>query len=145
MEKRLRIVCFPTSVFLIINVFPPLLEKESSNFSTRVSNPPFQYGRNAVHYGKLNNYFAMDEGNQIRGWGELRKAHWYFKVGRTTAVAAGICQRIEVYRNIIGIKHRTKYDETTMRPTLKGVDYTEELVMMNRVTSQAVGEQGDFC
>ncbi len=32
-----------------------------------------------------------------------------------------------------------------MRPTLKRVDYTVELVMMNRVTGQAVGEQGDFC
>ena len=39
MGKWLRIVCFPTSAFLIINVFPPLLEKESSNFSTL----PFQY------------------------------------------------------------------------------------------------------
>ena len=34
---------FPASVFLIIDVFPPHLEKESSNFSPRVSNPPFQY------------------------------------------------------------------------------------------------------
>ncbi len=34
---------FPISVFLIIDVFPPPLEKESSNFSTRVSNPTFQY------------------------------------------------------------------------------------------------------
>ena len=44
MGKWLRIACFPTSVFLVINVFLPLLEKESSNFPPpRVSNLPFQY------------------------------------------------------------------------------------------------------
>ena len=32
-----------------------------------------------------------------------------------------------------------------MRPTLERVDYTEELVIMNRVTGQAVHEQSDFC
>lgn len=31
------------SVFLIIDVFPPLLEKESSNFSLTASNLPFNY------------------------------------------------------------------------------------------------------
>ena len=44
MGKWLRIACFLTSVFLIINVFPHFSrKKESSNFSTRVLNPPFQY------------------------------------------------------------------------------------------------------
>lgn len=32
-----------------------------------------------------------------------------------------------------------------MRPTLVRVDYTEELVIMNRLSGQAVHEQSDFC
>ena len=44
MGKWLRIACFLTSVFLIIYVFPHFSrKKESSNFSTRVSNLLFQY------------------------------------------------------------------------------------------------------
>ena len=44
MGKWLRIACFPTSVLLIINVFPHFSrKKESSNFSPRVTNLPFQY------------------------------------------------------------------------------------------------------
>ncbi len=43
MGKRLRIAYFSYISFSYYDVFPPLLEKESSNFSTRVSNPPFQY------------------------------------------------------------------------------------------------------
>lgn len=34
---------FLISIFLIIDAFPPPLIKESSNFSTRILNPPFQY------------------------------------------------------------------------------------------------------
>ncbi len=100
------------------------------------------YQKNASNYGNLVNYFVMDGGN---GFAEVSKGHWYFKVGRTTAVTTGICHGIEVYCNITGIKHRTEYDETNMRPTLKRVDYTEELVIINRVTGQAVHEQSDFC
>lgn len=104
------------------------------------------YGKNASSYDKgLQNYFAMGERNQVHDFGEVRKGHWYFKVGRTTNVTTGICHGTEVYCNLIGIKHRTRYDETNMGPTLVRVDYTEELVIMNRLSGQAVHEQSDFC
>ncbi len=35
MKKRLRTACFPTTVFLIINVFPPPLDKKN-----RATSPP---------------------------------------------------------------------------------------------------------
>lgn len=104
------------------------------------------YGKNASSYDKdLENYFAMGGRNQVHDFGEVRKGHWYFKVGRTTDVTTGICHGTEVYCNLIGIKHRARYDETNMRPTLVRVDYTEELVIMNRLSGQAVHEQSDFC
>ena len=40
----IELYIFPKLVFLIIDVFPPLIEQESSNFSPRISNLPFQYG-----------------------------------------------------------------------------------------------------
>ena len=43
--EKLRIACFPTSVFPIIQYFPPLLEKESSNFLPRVRTYPFSPGQ----------------------------------------------------------------------------------------------------
>ncbi len=104
------------------------------------------YGKNASSYDKgLENYLAIGGRNQVHGFSEVRKGHWYFKVGRTTDVTTGICHGTEVYCNLIGIKHRTRYDETKMRPTLERVDYTEELVIMNRQSGQAVHEQSDFC
>ena len=45
MGEWLRIAYFPTSGFSIILVIPTTFRKESSNFSPRVSNLPFQYGK----------------------------------------------------------------------------------------------------
>lgn len=40
------------------------------------------YGKNASSYDKkLENYFAMGGRNQVHDFGEVRKGHWYFKVG----------------------------------------------------------------
>ncbi len=52
MGKWLRTAYFPTSVFSIILVIPTTFrsQKELTNFSTRVSNPPFQYGVRTVKF-----------------------------------------------------------------------------------------------
>ena len=49
MGKRLRIACFPAWDFSYYRCIPTTLRKESSNFSTRISNPPFQYVRILPH------------------------------------------------------------------------------------------------
>lgn len=88
---------------------------------------------------------STEGGNHIYDFSEVKKRHWYLKVGRTTNVTTGICHGTEVYCNIIGAKHRTRYDETNMQPTLVEVDYTEELVILNREVGEWIDEQSDFC
>lgn len=91
---------------------------------------------------------------------EVKKGHWYLKVGQNTDETIGTCHGTKVYCNNVGAKHRTRYDESNMQSTLVEVDYTEELAilstkifrvskpgawLLNNVPGEYVGEQSDFC
>ncbi|MCJ1347409.1 hypothetical protein MMC31_005634 [Peltigera leucophlebia] len=91
------------------------------------------------------NYSAREGENQIKGFSEIKKGQWYFKVGRTTDVTTGICHGTEAYCHMVSVTHRTRYGETNMRPTRVPSDYTTELVILNSKSGKAIYQQEDFC
>lgn len=89
-------------------------------------------------------------GNPLRslqGFSELEKGQWYFKVGRTTAITAGLCHGTKM---ILGTGYltgvRTKYDNTGKRSRLaKPVVFVEEYIILNSRLGMGVEKQQDFC
>lgn len=81
---------------------------------------PGLYRNNASSYGHdLPEYYADETDHEIKGFSEIKKGHWCFKVGRTTDTTTGICHGTEVYCNIIGLGQRTRYDEASVQSTLQ--------------------------
>lgn len=107
---------------------------------------PGLYRNNASSYGRdLPDYYADETDHEIKGFSEIKKGHWYCKVGRTTDTTTGICHGTEVYCNIIDVGQRTRYDEATPQSPLQKMTYTEELVILNSKCGQSVYIQEDFC
>ncbi|MCJ1271059.1 hypothetical protein MMC22_010958 [Lobaria immixta] len=86
----------------------------------------------------------------INGFSRLEKGKWYFKVGRTTDITAGICHGTKIVLNISGTEElnsgRTRYDESGKCLGLsKPVGFIEEYLIVSSKPGQDAAQQRDFC
>ena len=86
----------------------------------------------------------------INGFTRLEKGKWYFKVGRTTGITAGICHGTKIVLNIFGTETltgaRTRYDESGKFLGLsKPADFIEEYLIVSTKPGQNAAQQRDFC
>ena len=98
----------------------------------------------SFHVGKGNNLSEISAGldprdhgvhrplnlsDRIQGFSQLQTGGWYFKVGRTTGVTAGVCNGIEAYVKIEQVHHLL--DASGMIIERRDAGYAEELVIIN--------------
>ncbi|KAL6716723.1 hypothetical protein ACLMJK_006291 [Lecanora helva] len=98
-------------------------------------------GRNDPRFfRKLPQDFGVDRMSyanppRILDTGPLILGGWYFKIGRTTDLTAGICHGTEAYINIDKEK-RTKYDANWIRGTHETHGYSKENITLSAYISQ---------
>ncbi|MCJ1265692.1 hypothetical protein MMC22_005572 [Lobaria immixta] len=105
---------------------------------------PGNYAKDLVPYAPGNPLRSLQE------FSELEKGQWYFKVGRTTAITAGLCHGTKMILRTLGTGYltgvRTKYDNTGKRSRLaKPVEFVEEYIILNSRLGMGVEKQQDFC
>lgn len=106
---------------------------------------------NFVQGSRPDPYNPGDPPDSINGFTRLEKGKWYFKVGRTTGITAGICHGTKVILNISGTEKltgaRTRYDESGKFLGLsKPADFIEEyLIVSSKLGQNAAHPQRDFC
>lgn len=99
---------------------------------------------------KTGEYLPGDPPGTVRGFSRLQKGQWYFKVGRTTAITAGICHGTTIILRTSGTEEvtgsRSQYDSSGKFCGLsKPVDFIEELIIVNSRNNGGFLEQDEFC
>lgn len=102
------------------------------------------------NFGSSTPYAPGDPPMSITGFTRLEKGKWYFKLGRTTGITAGICHGTKIILNVSGTEEltrgRTRYDESGKCLGLsKPVGYIEEYLIVSSKPGKDAAQQRDFC
>ncbi|KAL8918840.1 MAG: hypothetical protein Q9208_007097 [Pyrenodesmia sp. 3 TL-2023] len=91
-----------------------------------------------MYFTHTPSYLPRDDLRPRRDFGSIEPDQWYFKVGRTTGITAGICNGIETYVNTMATRYvhdrqgKVVIGVTNPDPeTKEDPDYTEEWVIIN--------------
>ena len=122
---------------------------ESATFGSGDANqlPPkryfTQYGRAITprDYG-IADCFVLSR--SLRGFSGIKRGEWYFKVGRTTGLTAGVSNGTEAYVMCNEPRYRLATNGTRVKTEHPG--YSEELVIINAALGKApITCQDAFC
>lgn len=98
------------------------------------------YKRLPEDYG-LSEYYARPK--SVTGVGQLHKGQWYFKIGRSTDITAGICHGTEAYVQLKS--KRSHYDTSWVKGDYEDPKYTEEYVILSGALGKKGQETTPFC
>lgn len=95
-------------------------------------------------------YFPGDPPRSIRGFSELKMGEWYFKIGRTTDMTAGICHGTKMILRTSGTKElsgvRTRDDKSGNPHKLSNpVDFISEYLIMSVRAGVTLMQHEEFC
>lgn len=104
---------------------------------------PFDYG----DYSSI--YVPGNPLPSIEGFSELEMGKWYFKIGRTTDMTAGICHGTKMILRTSGSNEltgaRTQYDKSGDHRMLSNpVDFIEEYIILNARLGVTTMQHEDF-